>query len=417
MPVDQGSVINRRARWDPNGGQWDQLLKLFLEHVDAKVWLRYPEVIKGSRVDKKKIVPHKRFVEKLSHFQPNLCFNFLDLVKLFTYVHQEKIVEADQELDWARTMSARLRVMLRHITQARKKCPKWLAGFRFAAYGKKKVLFSEDVEEECCEQNNSFDGDPLEEDEEGEEEDLCYDTLVDTVDYTVTETEIEDENTFETAATAAATASASSGQGDQDITKPCRKLGSVVSRKPAAAAPVASGFFFGYDAELEKFWRQPNTGGEKEYALELVALPGADACDPTYGVFQDGTKTENPALSVADLHRLAAVGVGQKKTKEFGCLPGGGDEDSTIKVKKKTRLGKTLIGLLVGDSQKLQLVVPNYFESDDAGMQFMENMAADLADGKIAVEDLVAERKKRLGAIAGKEKFCGIIGLLIFPLK
>ena len=84
---------------------------------------------------------------------------------------------------------------------------------------------------------------------------------------------------------------------------------------------------------------------------------------------------------------------------------------------KKNRLGKTLIGLLVGDSQKLQLVVPNYFESDDAGMQFMENMAADLADGKIAVEDLVAERKKRLGAIAGKEKFCGIIGLLIFPLK
>jgi hypothetical protein len=117
-----------RARWEGSTAHFVQLLLPFVVSVS---WLRYGEKPKDP-VQPDVLKAHRHLVQVLTALCPTLAFkkqtvddafNVIARIQNFPELSNPDLVE-----DWSGTMTARLRLLCRHVahTRARREKPQWL---------------------------------------------------------------------------------------------------------------------------------------------------------------------------------------------------------------------------------------------------------------------------------------------------
>lgn len=101
-------------------------------HATSCTWLNYSEEIKGARTSVPQIMKVKDLVQLFHEAQPNLSFTQKDMKRIFHKVLEnakwKTALTAEQQSDWVDTMAKRIRVLLRHVATAviRKPRPRWV---------------------------------------------------------------------------------------------------------------------------------------------------------------------------------------------------------------------------------------------------------------------------------------------------
>ncbi len=109
----------------------EELTDILRPFATTKRWLSYPERHKDS-VQRIQIVAHRLMIVKLKERLNDLAIISTTATKAFAIIGSEKQEEFrltnEQLEDWCRTMSKRLRTMLRHVAQGLLKRTKWMEG-------------------------------------------------------------------------------------------------------------------------------------------------------------------------------------------------------------------------------------------------------------------------------------------------
>lgn len=121
----------RRFRWKGCDDGVSRLVHIIGKHCTSRSWLKYDEVAKGSKIDKRALQTHSELIKAMRAEQENLSWSQVDLYKIFKKIYEGQnvfVLEADETEDWCQTMAKRMRVMLRHASQAlsKEKAPKWI---------------------------------------------------------------------------------------------------------------------------------------------------------------------------------------------------------------------------------------------------------------------------------------------------
>ena len=237
---------------------------IIASHSTRPDWIRYGEKMASSPLDVPALIEHRRMWRQLHKAHPQLSWSQKQGEEIMAKVANHcsntwaRPLAASEINDYCDRMSKRLRTMAKHIMATKCKRPKcgWLARIlpvdellgvqkkpAAAAAAQKPAEASAPVEAEHAAESNGEDEEAGEEEEPEEEEDLAE--------------EPEDE-------------------GEETEDEP------ETQKKPAAAPAVhvAAEYFYGFDHEFRKAWRQKTDGcgtvGKREYSTDMKLPEGAE---------------------------------------------------------------------------------------------------------------------------------------------
>lgn len=128
--IDTMSATDAEARRKRYRGEIKQLERIIEPFVTKLKWCAYAK--DNEKTDPKTLVAHGELLENLYKEQPNMAFKQATMLLVFMDIGQRKNniwgLPEDELRDWASTMAKRVRLMCRHVMQAkiRKPQPRWL---------------------------------------------------------------------------------------------------------------------------------------------------------------------------------------------------------------------------------------------------------------------------------------------------
>jgi hypothetical protein len=381
-------MIGSRSRYS---GLTSDLADILTEHITSPGHLQYG-VAKDTPVSPHLILQHRAMFKNLLQLYSSLSFKKTSLIAALEIVaDRNKFGLSKHDFrDFKVIVAARLMMMCRHITQAKRrtKAPAWvqqlvaeegsglerLFGSASSSSGGRKPAAAEEAEaelvvedEEADEQENGEEED--DEEEEDEEE----------------EAEVVDHSSEEPPQKPACKKPAAAA-------KVASPVATAASPAATAASPAAK-FFFGWDSETWRAWRSPvENPAEKEWALVSLEL-GADDMAPPRAKWPDGVEWEVAELtSVAVKSRAMTATTAKSVEVHYSSRTSTG---APVVVKDRADR-EPLVSMYLSGKQVCQ--VKKLHVGENLAKELMIQVAQAFVDEKIEKCQLFVERDRLLSS-------------------
>ncbi len=289
-------------------GELGVIADILSEYAEKPDFIRYGEDIQKSKLNLQQILPLQALWTKLYGLHPSLSFKQSDMETVFLKVADIKgptwvrKLNKEEVRDFKKRMSKRFRAMARHVAQGILKKTAWALELVGEEVGKtdpqqdeEKQDEEEGAEEETKEQDNETEEEKYDEEDEEEE---------------AKKRETKSDEIAKEIATA---------KGGMKRPAAATSVDTQVAKRPASAPS----FFYGFDQQLQKAWREPSTGGKRCFAC--VSIPEkADPKSFPVACFDGDEEIEIKQITVGELQDRNNVQLAAR-----GCLWEGTSQDGT----------------------------------------------------------------------------------------
>lgn len=255
------------------------LLDVFRKHATRPNFIMYDTTRNTAKLRVDLISPQSEMIRDIFAVAPSLALVQSESEEALKQVRDERKhdvawarLQDDQVREWAKLQATRLRIMLRHVSQAhgRKPPPKWVCALQLGRSAG--AVRGPDVLESVAERE-AEQADP----DEGEAEE----------------------------ATEAEEAEEEEDEAEEDEEEKCDEA--IEPHRRMVQKGPETGWFFGYDRGSGKAWRAPSAHPKQKELCERIFVPdGASAIDSPVAVFSDGRTWRINCLTCEEFEGTAA---------------------------------------------------------------------------------------------------------------